>query len=240
MFGRNGARRKVNLMSYSTRMATWVLVFGAVGSAQAGSIVANYSIDLIQSVSMSIGGTAYSFNAARMVGTRTGGTTALLPPAPYGFTAFCAEVGENIHPGSQTHPNVTPLLGSSTATGGITGPISFDAARTDRMERLWGSFFPGLMGNQAATAAFQLAHWEIAFDNDLSLSSGYFQSSDPVSGMAQSFLSGVASGSAATRQKLVLLSGPGIQDQVAPVPEPGTIAALAVGLGSFLRRRRRA
>lgn len=226
-------------MKNSTRIAFIVLAGSTAALSNAGSIIANYTFDLMQQVSVDYLGTPYSPNAARIQGVRTGGTTTLLPGPPYAFNTYCVELGQTINGGGQTHPNVTPLLGSVTNTGGITGPVLFDATRTDQLERLWGSFFPWIGNSQLNSSAFQLAQWEITFDNDLSLTSGVFQSGDAVAGLAQALLNDVATGAANINQKLLLLSGPDIQDQVTPVPEPGTMLALGLGATAFLRRRKR-
>ena len=226
-------------MKHTSRLVTLAIIGGTAAVSNAASIVANYSFDLLQTVNLSVASNPYSFNAARISGVRTGGTTTLLPGPSYAFRTYCVELGQVINSGSQTHPNVTPLLGSTTDTGGITGPILFDATRTDRLERLWGSFFPWIGNSQTNSTAFQLAQWEITFDSDLNLATGNFQSADAVSSVAQSLLNDISTGAASAKQRLLLLSGPGLQDQVTPVPEPGTMLALVVGLSAILRRRKR-
>ncbi len=162
------------------------------------------------------------------------------------FNTACVEIGENINvPSNSTHPNVYPLLGATTTLGGYSGPVYFDAARTKATEKLWGAFF-GSVVNKTTAAIFQLCQWEIAFDTDLTLN-------DPTQltpffvkpGQFQAGITDVAEGWLATirndtndqlpRTSMLLLSGPGIQDLVTPLPEPASLALLLAGL--LIRRK---
>ncbi|MBL8059091.1 MAG: PEP-CTERM sorting domain-containing protein [Chthonomonas sp.] len=210
-------------------------ILGSFGAAsQAATLTASYSFSMNQGVSFSMGSLTGA-QTAGIHGVRTGGDTALLPGAPYAFETYCVEVTEHIHSGSQTHSSVTNLLGSTTVTGGVF----FDAVRTTRIEKLWGTFFATIGSNQSRSAAFQLAQWEICFDTDMNLGgAGTFTSSDSVSALAQTFLDAISNGSATQRQGMILLSGEGIQDQVTPVPEPASMVALSLGAAALLRRRK--
>lgn len=212
-------------------------LLGAFGASSYGAtLTATYTFAMNQGVSFSMGSLTGA-QTAGINGVRTGGTTTLLPGAPYAFNAYCVEVTEHISGGSQTHTDVSNLLGSTTVTGGVF----FDAVRTTRIEKLWGTYFPTIAGNANRSAAFQLAQWEICFDTDMNLAGGgTFTSSDSVAALAQSFLDGISNGSATQRQGMILLSGEGIQDQVTPVPEPASMTALALGAAAMLRRRKSA
>ncbi|MGH7870337.1 MAG: PEP-CTERM sorting domain-containing protein [Candidatus Dormibacteraceae bacterium] len=125
---------------------------------------------------------------------------------------------------------------------------TFDSVRTDRMERLWGTY-SGTIVDGITSTAFQVAQWEIAFDNDLNLNTGTFTCTSPVGdpydptilALSQSWLDSIGNGTANRSVPLVLLSGDQIQDQIAlkPVPEPATISALGLGLLAMVRLRRK-
>ncbi len=163
------------------------------------------------------------------------------------FSTTCVEIGENISaPANNTHPNVYPLLGATTVLGGYSGPVFFDAVRTESAEKLWGEFLDNVV-DKPTGAAFQLAMWEIAFDTDLTLSDpsgtsalfvapGQYQAG--ITDVAESWLTAIRTDSdeMLARVPLALLSGPGIQDLVTRVPEPMTLTALALVL-PLLRRR---
>lgn len=233
------------------KFKTLLLVgLGAVGaSASAFDLGATWNFSLNQSVNYEVNIGAWtgsqSTNTALIAGSRdagaAGGTTTLMPFAPYNFHSYCVEIGETISGGYQTHATVSNLLGSSTSLGGSSGPILFDATRTANLELLWGNF-KELVADADDSAAFQLAQWELTFDDDVTLAntSGRFWSvaSGDAYTTAENWLTQIRIGSVTDRQGLLLLSGEGIQDLVTPVPEPATIAVL--GLGALLLKRKKA
>lgn len=163
------------------------------------------------------------------------------------FNAYCVEVGETISLNSVTaHTEVFNLLGATTQAGGFTGPRTFTPARTLALEKLWGSYF-GSVNSNTTSAAFQLAQWEITFDDDLTLAYSptammWVNAGDAsaASAQAQTWLDAIRNGSATTRQGLLLLRREGKQDLVTPVPEPASMAALGLGAIALIRRRKRA
>lgn len=218
--------------------------------AQAGTLQADWNYELgITNVRFT--GNMPGLTGATTQGTtrfravRTGGTDTILPSE---FRSYCAEIGEPLAEGNRTHANVSGLLGSTTTSGGISGPVFFDATRTTNLSKLWGTYFNSIGNDASMSAAFQLAQWEIAFDDDLTLVEGtgsrmWVASGQEIAGisdLAESWLTSVRDGSATAMSDLVLISGDGIQDQIAAVPEPGTIAAVGLGTLALLRRRKRA
>lgn len=167
------------------------------------------------------------------------------------FPTFCVEIDENVqvsvggvfNASTYTH-EVLGLLGSTTAAGGISGPVTFDAVRTSRLERLWGGYFDNaVQTSQNSSLAFQLAVWEIAFETsptlDLFDGSSRFSVTNGLTGVnfaAQFLLSTVDSPGPST--PLYLLRAEGAQDLITPVPAPSAIGVIAVaGLAACRRRR---
>lgn len=224
-------------------------------TAQAGTISANY-------LPLMGGDIHFTTNLPGHVGAKTSRGGILFGfrddlPAGFGvdnkvpsfFQASCVEIGEAIQlPANNDHLSVSNLLGSSTVLGGISGPVFFDATRTARAEKLWGTFL-ALATNATTARAFQLALWEIAFDTDLTLASpnspffvdvGQFQAG--ITDLAETWLAAILADEGQNqmaRTRLLLLSSPGVQDLVTPIPEPASLALLVfVGMLMWPRRRR--
>lgn len=237
-------------MKNSFRFGAVLAAFAAVGAASAFDLGADYSFHLNQSVNYDTDIGAWTgnhdTNTAIIRGNRSagaaGGTTTLMPFATNVFDTYCAEIGQTIGGGYVTHTTVTPLLGSITTTGGSSGPVTFDATRTSRLELLWGNF-KSLATDADHSAAFQLAQWELCFDTDATLDAGtgvkfWSTSSATYRTIAEGWLTDIRNGSVTTHQNLLLLSDNGTQDLITPVPEPMTVLALGSGVALIIRRRR--
>lgn len=234
-------------------VSTTALVLGAMAApAFAGTLTANYdSFTNLAAVGVAYnlpgGAGTQTVNATLFHATRTdlpaGPGVDTYVPAQY--NAFCVEIGETINQGVHTYPNVFPLLGATTNTGGISGPVAFDATRTLNLETFWGTFFPLASTDAAHTVAFQLGVWELAFDTNLSLapSATGFWSNDSLVGpgaaaIAEGWLTQLSTNTGLSApQPLYLLTGAGIQDHIT-TPTPGSfMLAAAGGLVMFRRRR---
>lgn len=236
-------------MKATIRNAAFATLAGTLTLAQSASaapdtITATYVFPYLTGVSFTFLGNAQGPNSALIKGTRQD-----LPPVagvnadiPLVFDTYCVEIGENISSGPVYTHEVFPLLNSVTVGGGISGPVTFDAVRAAHMELLWGSYKP-LVVDGTTSAAFQLAQWEIAFDDDLTLvqDNAYKlyadTASDPIAQQAESWLGAIKSGAATQKQSLYLLRNDGYQDLVTPVPEPATLGALGIGIAALLRRK---
>lgn len=233
---------KLNVLRLGSLVGSALILTGAY----AGDISANYTYGtgVTNANVNSIWTGATAFGTTQFQGVRTGGSDTFVPN---NFNAYCVEIGETLGQGGNYHPNVVNLLGASTNAGGTTGPILFDAVRTANLQTLWGSYFSTIGVDPNQSAAFQLAQWEIAFDDDLTLvqgigsrfwvDGGQFQGG--ITDAAETMLTGIRTGSATSQQQLVLLTGAGVQDLVTPVPEPASLLILAFGGVAAMARRRR-
>lgn len=183
--------------------------------------------------------TGGAFNNAGAAGffnwDKTGGT--------YGgvsgnFDAFCLELTETIQePNSYTY-KVVPLASGLAPDGDGANTFPLTPLQVAQMEELWGRHRGSI--TVASSTAFQLAIWEIVYDNNLIINGGgdslQFTAPTPAGdlALAQFFLS-TLDGTGPT-MTLDAFTHPTQQDQI--VPAPGTIALLGVG-GLLAARRRR-
>jgi len=229
------------------RSVAAIALLACAGAATADTITANYSAPFFNGPNVFglIGGQT-SVPATLINGTRTdtpgvGGANADIP---VNFPAFCVEVNQDVvvNGGPDYTHNVVPLLGSSTIP--ISGTsVFFDAARTDRMERLWGTFYdnPTAQSVPDFSTAFQMAVWEIAFDNDMNLSTGnnvVTSAPGATLAVAQGWLDVIAGGGG-TNMQLYLLQSDSAQDLITPGPAPAPGSAALLGLGGLISFRRR-
>lgn len=173
-------------------------------------------------------------------------------PADSFFRFFCIELSQYANGGPNPYASSFPYDDELRKLYDIAYP---NKAAGDFWNNGAQSNF-GAFADATSAAAFQVAVWNISFDNDLSLSNGGFKwtgASSAVSIAAQSMLDQVAaySGDGYLHWTLYKFESPipgptttGYQNYVSAtyqVPEPATLGLTAmalVGLGVAMRRRR--
>jgi Thioester domain len=143
-----------------------------------------------------------------------------------------------------------------------------DATNAAQLARLFDLYYPnkttgtyysggatnfGSFADANSSAAFQLAVWEIWFDNDMNLSTGSFTASSTAAGQAQTYLDAVNAGSGTPEGwTFFTFTSPDKQDYLSAeysvplrtAPEPGTLillcSAVLAAWATALHRRQTA
>jgi len=176
-------------------------------------------LGLGQNASASLGSLSKSFYSGVQVGNYNGGASANM---------FCVDFDKrNSIP---TTYDVSVLNETSISNGALVGKVfnKFSSYATN-----------------AEAAALQLAIWDAVYDGGDGLTAGSFKSSNFQTEVAAIFaadFTGVSSRITYYAPTSHGQNGDLYQGMItgAPVPEPATMAVLAIGAGALLRRRRRA
>jgi hypothetical protein len=136
------------------------------------------------------------------------------------FKSFCVDVFDNV---PNTNPSTYNLVSLDEVPKKIAGPMGGD--RATRLKKLWANYYLTNFTNQQA-AAFQLAVWEIVYDDSLNLKGGFFTVNSAGSGtidLAQGWLDNLSNLS--NEANISAVTSNTYQDFVAPspVPEPASI-----------------
>jgi hypothetical protein len=195
----------------------------AVLNSVAPSGTLHYSLD---------GGSTFQQTLAGKINwSRTGGTHVGAPAGD--FVTFCIELTEHVSLGGSYAFDVVDLA-SAPDPGGWGVGLGMGTAKADLLRELWGRHYASVADSTTA-AAFQVAVWEIVYDDGLALGGGSFQVKFPDGPVpaylstAQSWLGSLdGSGPAAS---LYALSRAGVQDQVFEVAHVPLPLAAWSGLG---------
>jgi hypothetical protein len=149
------------------------------------------------------------------------------------FEAYCVDLTRLVAPPETLDVVVRPI-------GELTSQID-GRAEGDNVGRLYSTFAPAV-SSSASGAALQLAIWDQLYDSGDGLNVGLFQASGidaETDGFYADYLAALTHGSASGDATWFDATAAGKQSFVAqPVPEPGTMAALGLGLAALARRRR--
>lgn len=193
--------------------------------------------------------------ASGLYGTVTGGSFQGLAVGTYDvqvdegsgyqpLRTYCLEPTEFMKIGTQP----TILFGQPYSTAALTSLAGITAADATYMQILWSNAFAMSQTSQNNAAAFQALIWEKVRDTTYNLTQGTFRidavSDAAVIALANSWNANIVNQVWTSSTPLEALVSPDSQDIMRPVPEPSTIALLAIGAGvvtiaQWRARRRR-
>jgi hypothetical protein len=208
-------------------------------------------------------------NGSLYVANASGGT-GFDPVYVTGYTGQGGQFSGNFYSGAASPDSLFKFFCVDLLQYSNTGPNTYSSALydNDKLRKLYdvayankgaGDFWNagaatnfGEFGDDVLSAAFQVAVWEVVFDDGLSLSGGGFKWTGGTDALvfkkANEWLTNVADyqGTNYENWNLYKFTSNGYQDYVSAtygtnVPEPGPLALFGIGLaGLALRRRRKA
>jgi hypothetical protein len=232
---RNGAMRRMVTKFGLTTVA--VAVAGLVSlSAQAATVTATLNTITGQSFQYKLDGVNLVTTAGVFDWTRTGGDAS----DPTGnFKSFCIELDQTISLNkSFTFEMIEVADGPKPGLALGAGPMG--QTKADMLGKLWAAYYDLALTSNAYAAAFQVAVWEIVYDDGLDLSDGGFQARYTTAPAfvqtAQGWLDNL--GNLTEKAALGVMSSDKHQDQLVMVPLPAAAWAGLSLIGAVALRRK--
>lgn len=214
-------------------------VAGVCGSALAADTVRA----TFNSVSPGVGCEFSTNSGGGWTGTIAGSmnwTRDVMNPGTYSglqgnFSSFCIEVTQHVGFGGSYQ-----YFQNTVANGPYPADINFNLpmgnTKAGQLAELFGRHYAGLASN-TDYGAFQMAVWEIVYDNGTDVNAGQFQIRNAATeqALANAWLQSI-DGMGPMMGGLFVLSSADAQDQI--VPGPGSLALMGVS-GLLASRRRR-
>ncbi|HZW06839.1 MAG TPA: Cys-Gln thioester bond-forming surface protein [Phycisphaerales bacterium] len=227
-------------MKTAATLAT-ITVLALAGTSLADTVNARFTgVSPGQSVTMRLDGHNINTQAGAYNFLRSASNPGTLAGFAPTFQGFCIDLTEYVQVG-HTYQWHTVALGNAPTSD--AGPMG--AANALRLGRLFANQYTGLAtaSNQAqAHAAFQIAVWEIVFDDGLDLAHGSLKATNAPAGtiaLAQSWLNTLGSG--AGWNLIAIDDQPGCDDGhqgYVLTPAPGAAALMGLGGLAGMRRKR--
>jgi hypothetical protein len=142
-------------------------------NASAGTVVAKFnSVSPSKTFDYSLdGGSTWKSTLAGMMNwTRLGGTEADNPAGD--FFTFCVEMTQHVNYNGQYTYNVVDLE-DAPSPGGLGVGNGMGLTKANSLRELWGEYIDNVVDANTASA-FQIAVWEIVYDDALALNAGSF------------------------------------------------------------------